>query len=233
MEDKEAAEDNSFHGWYHCQTTAKYISGIDLTQQHVVLQVHRKPGNTIGLEPGESQCWTICTVETSARVSWHISKHWMWTCCTNCIPMDCCNSWWICAWSTSFTTTGPSTSFTTTGPIEFKNPYSCWDQYLLQAIQSKKLSYLSDSSDTLTLKESDTYYYQVQVAMFCTNRKWCDFVVRMKVDLHMERIKFNETFCLSFLSKLWNFFFNSLLPELTSRFENPSGLIMPNSGTED
>ena len=101
------------------------------------------------------------------------------------------------------------------GLVEFKNPYSCRDQYLLQAIQSKKLTYLSDSSGTLSLKESDTYYYQVQVAMFCTNRKWCDFVVRTKVDLHVERIKFNETFCHSFLSKLRNFFFNSLLPELT------------------
>ena len=74
---------------------------------------------------------------------------------------------------------------------------------------------MSDSSGTLTLKESDTYYNQVKIAMFCTNRKWCDLVVRTKVDLHVEHIKFNET-CLSFLSKLQNFVFNSLLPELTS-----------------
>ena len=57
------------------------------------------------------------------------------------------------------------------GLVEFKNPYSCQDQYLLQAIQSKELTSLSDSSGTLTLKECDTDYYKVQVAMFCTNRK--------------------------------------------------------------
>ena len=52
------------------------------------------------------------------------------------------------------------------GLIGFKNPYSCQDQYFLQAIQSKKLTYLSDSSGTLTLKESDTYYYQSKLPCF-------------------------------------------------------------------
>ena len=31
------------------------------------------------------------------------------------------------------------------GLVEFKNPYSCRDQYLLQVIQSKKLTCLSDT----------------------------------------------------------------------------------------
>ena len=102
------------------------------------------------------------------------------------------------------------------GLVEFKNPYSCRDQHLLQAVQSKKLTYLSCFSGTLSLKKSDIYYYQIQVAMLCTSKKWCDFVVRTKVDLHVERIEFDEVFCNSFLLKLRNFYFTSLLPELTS-----------------
>ena len=69
----------------------------------------RNQASTMGLEPGESQYWTICTVETTAKVRWHISEHWMWTCYTNCIAthgllqllMDLCKIH-------SFTTTGPS-----------------------------------------------------------------------------------------------------------------------------
>ena len=102
------------------------------------------------------------------------------------------------------------------GLVEFKNPYSCRDQHLLQAVQSKKLTYLSCFSGTLSLKKSDIYYYQIQVAMLCTSKKWCDFVVWTKVDLHVERIEFDELFCNSFLLKLRNFYFTSLLPELTS-----------------
>ena len=103
------------------------------------------------------------------------------------------------------------------GLVEFKNPHSCKDQFITHAVLNKKLTCLSynSTSGALSLKHSDTYYHQVQMAMFCTSKEWCDFVVRTTVDLHVERIRFDEAFCQSVLPKLRHFFFNSILPELT------------------
>ena len=86
------------------------------------------------------------------------------------------------------------------GLVEFKNPHSCKDQFITHAVLNKKLTCLFYStSDALSLKHSDTYYHQVQMAMFCTSKEWCDFVVRTSVDLHVERIRFDEAFCQSIL----------------------------------
>jgi len=50
--------------------------------------------------------------------------------------------------------------------------------------------------------------------MYCTQRKWCDLVVRA-TDLHIERIYFNDDFWTNALSKLKEFYFTAILPELT------------------
>ena len=102
------------------------------------------------------------------------------------------------------------------GLVEFKNPHSCRDEFITNAVLSKKLTCLSCNSTNrkLSLKNTDAYYNQVQMAMFCTNTQWCDFVVRTQVDLHVERITLNESFCRSVLPKLRILFFNSVLPEL-------------------
>ena len=206
MEGREAAEDNSFHGWYHCQTMAKYTSGITICSM-----LYSK------LNGNQATRWGLTQEKASAEiyVQWKQQQGSVDISVNNECGLVVPTAYpWIAATPDGFV--HDSQALPPLGLVEFKNPYSCRHQYLLQAIQSKKLTYLSDSSGTLTLKESDTYYYQVQVAMFCTNRKWCDFVVLTRVDLHVERINFNEIFCHSFLSKLQNFFFNSLLPELTS-----------------
>ena len=103
------------------------------------------------------------------------------------------------------------------GLVEFKNPHSCKDQSITHAVMSKKLTCLScnRTNGALSLKKSHTYYYQVQMVMLCTNTEWCDFVVRTKVDLYVERIRWDEAFCQSVLPKLRRFFFDSILPELT------------------
>jgi len=103
------------------------------------------------------------------------------------------------------------------GLVEFKNPHSCRHLTLIDAVQNKKLTFLScHSTGVLALKHSDKYYYQLQVAMYCTNKKWCDFVVRTSVDIHVERVQYDEVFFNSCLHKLKEFYFNSILPELTS-----------------
>ena len=53
------------------------------------------------------------------------------------------------------------------GLVEFKNPHSCKDQFIKHAVLSKKLTCLSynSSSGALSLKKSNTYYHQVQMAV--------------------------------------------------------------------
>ena len=98
-----------------------------------------------------------------------------------------------------------------------ENHHGSRDEFITNAVLSKKLACLSCNSTNrkLSLKNSDAYYYQVQMAMFCTNTQWCNVFVRTQVDLHVERIKLDESFCQSVLPNLRRFFFNSVLPELT------------------
>ena len=68
-----------------------------------------------------------------------------------------------------------------------------------------------------------------QTVMFCTNTEWCDFVVWMKADLYVKRIKWEEAFCQSVLPKLTCFFFDSIPPELTL----PQRAYMNYNGTKE
>jgi len=79
------------------------------------------------------------------------------------------------------------TSNPSEGLVEFKNPYSARDKTLAQAASSKTFRLQLDKEGKLTLKSNYDYYYQIQYAMLCTKRKWCDLVV-MTMDLHIEFI---------------------------------------------
>ena len=80
------------------------------------------------------------------------------------------------------------------GLVEFKNPHSRKDQFITHIVLNKKLICLSykNTSGALSLKHSDTYYHQMQMAMFCTSKEWCDFVVWTVVDLYVEHIRFES-----------------------------------------
>ena len=102
------------------------------------------------------------------------------------------------------------------------------DLSLTEAAQSKQF-FLSTDGDSgqLHLKMSHSYYYQIQAAMFCTQRKWCDFVVRTSVDLHIERIKWNDKFWDGIVPKLKRFYFEALLPELAQPLYQSGGIREP------
>ena len=100
------------------------------------------------------------------------------------------------------------------GLVEFKNPYSYRDSLLQNAIDNKKCCCLTDVEGHFSLKHSHEYYHQVQFAMLCTGRTWCDFFISAK-DSFGERIRYDEEFCLSLLPKLKRFYFCAILPELT------------------
>ena len=111
------------------------------------------------------------------------------------------------------------------GIVEYKNPYGVCDLSLTEAAQSKQFFISTDGdSGKLHLKTSHSYYYQIQAAMFCTQRKWCDFVVRTSVDLHIERIKWNDKFWDGIVPKLKRFYFEALLPELAQPLYQSGGI---------
>ena len=112
--------------------------------------------------------------------------------------------------------------------VEYKNPYGICDLSLTEAAQSKQFFLGTDGdSGQLHLKMSHSYYYQIQAAMFCTQRKWCDFVVRTSVDLHIERIKWNDKFWDGIVPKLKRFYFEALLPELAQPLYQSGGTREP------
>ena len=104
---------------------------------------------------------------------------------------------------------------TTRGVVEFKNPHSCKNLMIDDAISAKKCTCLVINNGRKSLKTTHDYYYQVQTAMFCTGTRWCDFFLRTTVDMYCERIAFDERMCCSILPKLREFYFCAILPELT------------------
>ena len=107
----------------------------------------------------------------------------------------------------------PSTS-PPEGLVEFKNPYSYKDLLLQEALDCKRCNCLEKADGSLSLKRSHEYHFQIQFAMFCTGRKWCDIFIRAK-DSHCERIQYDEGFCSKVIPKLKRFYFCAILPELT------------------
>ena len=110
-----------------------------------------------------------------------------------------------------------------TGIVEFKNPYRHKEIPLRDAANEACLT----MSTTLRLKHSHQHYYQIQAAMFCTRVKWCDFVVRTNVDLHIERVPWDPQFWMSVLPKLRNFYFTAILPELALPRMHTGGIREP------
>ena len=116
-----------------------------------------------------------------------------------------------------------------TGIVEFKNPYKHRESLLKDAASEAKDFCLTvnTQSSSLRLKKSHQYYYQIQAAMFCTRVKWCDFVVRTNVDLHMERVQWDPEFWMSVLPKLHSFYFTAILPELAMPRMHTGGIREP------
>ena len=59
------------------------------------------------------------------------------------------------------------------GLVEFKNPYSYRELSVSDVIVSNKCDCLVIEVGRIRLKHTHSYYYQVQMAMFCTNARWC------------------------------------------------------------
>lgn len=82
--------------------------------------------------------------------------------------------------------------------IEIKCPYA--SRY--QMISSTSVPYLTKINNILTLKLSTPYYYQVQGQLYCTGRKFCNFIVYTYRDLKVINVFRDEPFIHYMLTKL-------------------------------
>ena len=118
------------------------------------------------------------------------------------------------------------------GLVEYKNPYSVRTMTLLEATTEKSFC-LVYKNDRLQLKRTHAYFYQVQAAMFCTETKWCDFVVRTTKDVHIERITFDSQFWKQAVSRIQSFYYTAVLPELASPRLQKGGIREPSQWLQD
>jgi len=74
---------------------------------------------------------------------------------------------------------------------------------------------LTKTKKTGLKKRSHDYYIQVQCAMYCTKRRWCDLVTLTKT-IHIGKIPMDLRFSTNILPKLKHFYFTAVLPEMAT-----------------
>ena len=115
------------------------------------------------------------------------------------------------------------------GIVEYKNPYSHRELTLREAAKIGKSAFCLKLQDdgTLSLRRTHAFFYQVQATMACTQTKWCDFVVRTKRDIQVERIRYDPQFWSKTMTKLKNFYYRAYLPELSLPRHRSGGIREP------
>ena len=114
------------------------------------------------------------------------------------------------------------------GLLEIKNPYSIHHLSLAEAVKTSSFCLEKKKDENnYKLKRKHDFYYQVQCQLYCADRKWCDFVLRTDVAMHVERIERDTLWWNSNIPKLKTFYLSSLLPELASPRYHHGGIREP------
>lgn len=79
------------------------------------------------------------------------------------------------------------------GCVEVKCPYLL-QELTLEEFAQRKTSCLVHHGAKFSLDRKHIYYYQIQLQMFITKAKYCDFVIWSTKDLFVERIIFDKMF---------------------------------------
>ena len=101
--------------------------------------------------------------------------------------------------------------------VEIKNPFSAKDKEIREDCNSSNFYLQVDkTANNVQLKQRHDYYYQVQCQMYMYNTQWCDhdFAVRTNKDIHIQHMYRDSKWWGQQLSKLRQFYFSALLPEL-------------------
>ena len=78
------------------------------------------------------------------------------------------------------------------GLLEIKCPWSMRNLTVEDMAKQSQSCLQTDESGNISLKRNHTYFYQVQCQMFCTNRKWCDFLVCTAKNHFVETIWYDQ-----------------------------------------
>lgn len=111
------------------------------------------------------------------------------------------------------------------GCVEVKCPYLLKELSLSDFSKKKNTCLVYHNDDEFSLDQNHLYYYQIQLQMFVTKTKFCDFVIWSKNCLFIDRVSFNEEFFNECLKKSLDFHKYVIKPELLSRlFTTKSGM---------
>ena len=100
------------------------------------------------------------------------------------------------------------------GLIEVKCPFTAKDR----EISPITVPYLYENNKKLTLQESHPYHYQIQGALFCTGKKWCDLIVWTKKDMKIVKVAVDDTFVSDMRMKLSDFFKDHFRKAVLSKY---------------
>jgi len=102
------------------------------------------------------------------------------------------------------------------GIFEIKCPFSKRNSSIAEAVNDKKF-YLQNKNGEIALSKDHAYYFQVQAQLFVTNKAYCDFICYTGRELHMERIRQDDTI-LNCMDRIVNFYLIGVLPELVAKW---------------
>lgn len=98
--------------------------------------------------------------------------------------------------------------------IEVKCPYTA--RYNL--INEGTVPYLINANGELALKKNHPYYAQIQGQLFCTGRKYCNFIIYTFIDMKVLFIQKDETYINNMLPNLINFNMHYLEPAILNKY---------------
>ncbi|XP_016665113.1 uncharacterized protein LOC107885888 [Acyrthosiphon pisum] len=95
---------------------------------------------------------------------------------------------------------------------EIKCPYSVKDSDTLeQALQEKKLPYISEKNGVYQLRKDHHYYFQIQGQMHITERHKCYFFIYTPEWTHLEIIHYDDVFWSKTMEKKLKLFYEECL----------------------
>lgn len=101
------------------------------------------------------------------------------------------------------------------GLVEIKCPYSSRQLSPIEAIQTKKLTYMeSGKLEQFHLKKNHNYFFQVQGQLHVTKRDFCYFVVWTPKGFIYDKITRDDEFFNNMKEKLKTFYCKHYLPEI-------------------
>lgn len=94
-------------------------------------------------------------------------------------------------------------------------------------IRNEKMIYslpcLDETDDyEFSLRQDTDFYYKIQLNMFLTNTKYCDFLIWTTCDFLDIRIKRDDGFLFVKVNTAKNFFLRKILPDMLSKIYSGS-----------